>query len=442
MKRIFNDFAYTDAPRENCWWDQTCAATDRSALEGDVSCDVAIVGGGFTGLSAALRLAEAGYSAVVLENRYVGWGASGRNGGFCCLGGGRLSDAALDKLAGREDRLRFRAAELAAINFVDALITRHGIEVDRHSDGEIELAHRPKDMDDFRTRAREVRENYGLEARLIDPADFAAHGLSGPFHGALHIPAGFALNPRKYVTGLAAAAEKAGAVIYHGTPALEVRQAAQGHDVRTPKGRVHAQKVIVATNGYSSEDLVPGLSARYMPTQSTVLVTRPLTEAELDAAGWKSDYMSADTRNLLHYFRLMPDRRMLFGMRGGLVTGKAAETRAIARVRRDFEKFFPAWKDVETPYQWSGMVCLSRAQMPFVGKLPDPGAVYASLCYHGNGVAMGSYSGGLVADLVMGKPIDRPYPQVMQKRLRKFELGRLRRLLMPFAYLGFALSDH
>ncbi|MAB17654.1 MAG: hypothetical protein CMN07_10950, partial [Roseobacter sp.] len=75
MKRIFNDFAYTDAPRENCWWDQTCAATDRSALEGDVSCDVAIVGGGFTGLSAALRLAEAGYSAVVLENRYVGWGA-------------------------------------------------------------------------------------------------------------------------------------------------------------------------------------------------------------------------------------------------------------------------------------------------------------------------------------------------------------------------------
>ncbi|HBM40270.1 MAG TPA: FAD-dependent oxidoreductase, partial [Sulfitobacter sp.] len=91
---------------------------------------------------------------------------------------------------------------------------------------------------------------------------------------------------------------------------------------------------------------------------------------------------------------------------------------------------------------WSGMVCLSRAQMPFVGKLPDPGAVYASLCYHGNGVAMGSYSGGLVADLVMGKPIDRPYPQVMQKPLRKFELGRLRRLLMPFAYLGFALSDH
>ena len=104
-----------------------------------------------------LSLAQAGTDVIVLEAMYPGWGASGRNGGFCCLGGGRLSDAALDKLAGREDRLRFRAAELAAINFVDALITRHGIEVDRHSDGEIELAHRPKDMDDFRTRAHEVR---------------------------------------------------------------------------------------------------------------------------------------------------------------------------------------------------------------------------------------------------------------------------------------------
>ncbi len=135
MKRIFSDFAYTDAPRENCWWDQTCAATDRSALEGDVSCDVAIVGGGFTGLSAALRLAEAGYSAVVLENRYVGWGASGRNGGLCCPGGGRLRDAAPDKLPGRGARLRLRAAEPAALTRAEALRTRPGNGGGRHTGG-------------------------------------------------------------------------------------------------------------------------------------------------------------------------------------------------------------------------------------------------------------------------------------------------------------------
>lgn len=442
MKRIFNGFAYTDEPRKNCWWDQTCDIVDRPALNGDVSCDVAVVGGGFTGLSAALRLAEAGYSVVVLEHRYVGWGASGRNGGFCCLGGGRLDDAALDKLAGREDRLNFRAAELAAINFVDDLISRHNIDVDRHSDGEIELAHRPKDMDGFGARVDAVRENYGLSARLIERKDFASNGLSGPFHGALHIPAGFALNPRKYVTGLAATAEKAGAVIYHDTAAIKIRQTTKGHEIQTPQGRLTAEKVIIATNGYSSENVVPSLTARYMPAQSTVLVTRPLSKTELEEAGWTTDFMASDTRNLLHYFRLMPDRRMLFGMRGGLLTGKSAEGRAVGRVRRDFEKFFPAWKHVETPLHWSGMVCLSRAQMPFVGKLPDPGGLYASLCYHGNGVAMGSYSGGLIADLVMDKPIDRPYPQIMQNPLRKFELGRMRRLLMPLAYLGFALSDY
>jgi glycine/D-amino acid oxidase-like deaminating enzyme len=441
VKHIYGGFAYSDAPRANCWWDQTCETVERPALRGDQHCDVAIVGGGFTGLSAALHLAQEGVKAVVLESRYVGWGASGRNGGFCCLGGGRLSDKTLDRKFGRKDRLEFHAAELAAINLVDALTTDHGIEIDRHSDGETELAHRPKDMDDLRNRVHEIKENYGLDATLIERSALADHGLTGSFHGALTIPAGFALNPRKYVTGLAAAAEKAGAVIYHNTTAQEIKQSSGDFMVQTATGTLKAQKLLIATNGYSSEGLPDWLGGRYMPAQSSVIVTRPLTDDEINAAGWSSNQMVYDTRHLLHYFRLLPDRRMLFGMRGGLLTGPAAEKRAIANVRRDFEVMFPTWRHVETPFAWSGMVCIARDQMPFVGPVPKREGMFASLCYHGNGVAMGSYCGALVADVILGKPNKRAYPKSMQSPLTRFEFGRFRRALLPIAYLGYAISD-
>lgn len=441
MKHIFGDFAYTDAPRARCWWNETCDIPERPALAGDVKCDVAIIGGGFTGVSAALHLAEAGIDVVLIENRFIGWGASGRNGGFCCLGGGRLGDAAVDRKYGRQERLAFRAAELAAIRLVEDRLTRHQIEVDRHSDGETELAHRPRDMEDFRSGVARVKENYGLDATLVEKDDLADHGFSGPFFGALTIPAGFGLNPRKYITGLAAAAEEAGAVIYHDTPATRVRRTGNGHEIQTLVGKISASRVIFATNGYSSEDLPEWFAGRYMPAQSSVIVSRPLTDQDLDDAGWKSRQMVYDTRNLLHYFRLMPDNRMLFGMRGGLMTGEGAEARAVRRVRQDFDAMFPAWQNVETPHGWSGMVCLARDQMPFVGAVPGEPGLFASLCYHGNGVAMGSYAGALVADAVQGKPTEHIYPDIMRRPLAKFELGRLRRALMPAAYLGFALAD-
>ena len=284
-------------------------------------------------------------------------------------------------------------------------------------------------------------ENYGVTARLTEKADLAAEGLNAGFEGAITVPIGFGLNPRKYVTALAQAAEEAGAMIYHNSPALNVARRDGAFDVTTPTGRIRAERVIIATNGYSSDDLPPWLAARYMPTQSSVIVTRPLTEAELAAQGWTSQQASYDSRHLLHYFRLTPDNRMLFGVRGGLLSNPASEARALRRARADFEAMFPAWRNVETPHGWSGMVCIARNRMPFVGEVPDQPGMFAGLCYHGNGVAMGSYSGALLADLVRGKMPERPYPAPMRGPLARFELGRFRRAVMPFVYAGFALSD-
>ncbi|MEM6939037.1 MAG: FAD-binding oxidoreductase [Pseudomonadota bacterium] len=440
MRRIFGEFAYSDAPRANCWWDETCTPPSRPALIGDSQVDVAIIGGGFTGLSAALHLAEAGVSVAVVEAQHIGWGASGRNGGFCCLGGGMLSDAALDRVFGKEGRLEWRASEVAAVRFVHDLITRFGIDVDRHSDGETQVAHRPKDFDAMQAEAAHCAENYGLEARLTAPKDMEAEGLAAGFHGAITVPIGFALNPMKYVTGLAAAAEQAGARLFHHSAVTRLAQVGQGYRLCTPAGSVLAQKVLIATNGYSSEDLPGWLAGRYMPTQSSILVTRPLTQTELGAQGWTSGQACYDTRHLLHYFRLMPDNRMLFGVRGGLLASAGSEGRALARARRDFERFFPAWQQVETSHAWSGLVSIARDRMPFVGPVPGAPGIFASLCYHGNGVAMGSYCGALLADLVTGGTA-RIRPRAVERPLARFPLGPLRRAVMPFAYAGFALAD-
>ena len=163
MKRIFDEYAYGEGPRAGCWWDETSRAEPRPVVDQSLRTDVAIIGAGFTGLSAALHLARAGISATVLEAKNVGWGASGRNGGFCCLGGGIESDAALDKRFGVKGRIDFRRTELAAIQYVESLIGELGIDVDRHSDGETSLAHRPKDMVELIAAGATIQENYGVD---------------------------------------------------------------------------------------------------------------------------------------------------------------------------------------------------------------------------------------------------------------------------------------
>ena len=441
MRRIYPAYAYGQGPRSGCWWDQTVQTKSRPPLQGTQRCDVAVIGGGFTGISAALHLAEAGVAVTVLEQHRVGFGASGRNGGFCCIGGGMLSDAALDALHGRSGRLAWRKAELDAIACVEDLLARHGIDVDRHSDGETQLAHRPKDYDAMQAEVAEYAENYGFEARLTPPSDLEEEGLNAGFHGAITIPVGFGLNPGKYITGLADAAESAGATICHDSGVTGISRSAQGYRLEIAQGAVLADKVIIGTNGYSSEDLPAWFASRYMPTQSSIIVSRPLTQSELGAQGWTSGQACYDTRHLLHYFRLMPDNRMLFGVRGGLLATPGSEARAYRRARADFERMFPAWQQVSTEHAWSGMVCIARDRMPFVGEIPDQPGMYAGLCYHGNGVAMASYAGVILTDLARGVSPRVGYPAAMQRPLAKFELGRFRRAVMPVAYAGFALSD-
>lgn len=440
MQRIYEAFAYAQGPLERCLWNEVPALAGFTTLEGDVRADVAVIGGGYTGLSAALHLAKAGVGVTLLEAERIGWGASGRNGGFCCLGGGKIGNAALERAFGAEGRQAFHDAERAAVALAGDLIDRHGIEVDRHSEGETILGHTARHMAALRAEVAEIARDTGTAPVLHDKGDLPSLGMTGPFHGGLTIPVGFALNPRKYVQGLARAAQAAGALLHDGSPVTGIRQEA-GFVLTTPRGRLRAKRLILATNGYSSEDIPGWLRARYLPLQSNILATRVLTQAELEAQGWTSRQMTYDTRNLLHYFRLLPDNRFLFGMRGGVYATRGATERILRKLHRDFEAMFPAWRRVERPHVWSGLVCLSRNRTPFVGAIPGMPGGFVGLAYHGNGVAMGTYAGHLLASLAQGKAPDGPYPAAFAAPPRRFPLGRHRRALLTGINAALTLAD-
>lgn len=440
MTRICHPFSYSDGPVEACFWDETVSPGPRAPLTGQVSVDVAVIGGGYTGLSAALHLAEAGRSVALLEENQPGWGASGRNGGFCCIGGSKMSGSKMRKRYGDAAYRDYRLAERDAVDLVADLLERHGIEADTHSKGETQFAHRAKDFAGFETELREIRDLYGKDAEILAPEDLARNGMNGPFHGALTSPIGFALNPRKYALGLADAAKKAGAQIFGNTSVASVEGQDGDFTVRTSNGLVKAGKVVVATNGYSSETVPGWMRGRYFPAQSSIIVTRPLTDAELEAQGWTTLQMSYDTRNILHYFRLMPNRQFLFGMRGGLSTSERVHHAIKSEIRRDFDAMFPAWAKVETPWYWSGFVCYSADMTPFAGEMPGNPGMYAGFAYHGNGVAMGSYCGALLAQKIL-KSGTLSHPDIIAMSPKRFPGGRFRRLALWPAYLAYGLKD-
>lgn len=443
MRRIFPAYAYGDGPIAGCYWAETVPdfGFSHASASGNINADVVIMGAGFTGLSAALHLALDGVDVVVVDSKYPGWGASGRNGGFCCLGGAKASSEDIARRFGQDALTGWRQAERDAVALVDELMKVHRIEADRHSDGETILAHNDRTSRELLKDLDRVKAEYGVDATWHSPDELQRMGMAGPFKAGLTIPIGFALNPRKYISGLLNAVLTAGGRVHGHTPVQRITRDGGGFTLKTDKATLRAKRLIIATNGYSSEDMPPWMAGRYLPAQSNVLVTRPLSRAELDRAGWTSRQMAYDTRNLLHYFRLLPDNRFLFGMRGGLLASEKAEQGITARARRHFEKMFPAWRDVETPHGWSGMVCFSSNLTPFCGPIPDLPGAFAGFAFHGNGVAMGTYTGALLADLVQDKPTRRPHPQVMRAAAPRFPLGRFRRALLPAGYALAGLRD-
>lgn len=427
------------------WWEASAGdPVEAPPLLVPRQVDVAIIGGGFTGLNAALALAEGGSAPLVLEAGPIGWGASGRNGGFCCLGSAKLPWGKIIARFGLEEAQRFFRLQVAAIDHVRALLAHHGIEAETGPAGEAVLSHHPHAIDELKAEQALYRSAFATDCTLLSREDLVARGLAtSEAEAGLFVPHGFPLHPLKYLRGLARAVQAAGIALHGRSPVIAWTREGRRHRLLTPGGSVLADRVVVATAGFTRDDLHPAFAGRLLPVLSNIAVTRPLTAAEQAAQGFSTRTMCADTRHLLHYFRLLPDGRLMFGARGGVSAAPAAEPAMRRRLQADIARMFPHFAGAEITHFWRGLTDLAFDLLPHRGETED-GSVHYLLAFHGNGVAMGSYGGALlgralVGQLGGGQAVDLPAP--IRQPLPRFPLPALRQTYLRAAYAGFALRD-
>ena len=367
---------------------------DRPELAGDVDCDVCVVGGGFTGLSTALHLAERGYSVVVLESRRMGWGASGRNGGQ--LGSGLRSGAsAMIARFGRDHARRLWDLAEEAKATVRERIARHDIACD-YKPGFLLAAAKPRHMA-WMTREAELRERHFdyPHARVVSADEVQAMVASRRYHGGVFDAGAGHLHPLNYALGLARAAEDAGARLFEDSPATAVEPGSRPA-VRTARGCVRARYVVLCCNGHLGR-LERRIAGTIMPVANYMLATAPLG-AERATALIPDDIAICDTKFVVDYFRLSADRRLLFG---GGETYSGREPRDLKRfVRTYMLRVFPALADAPVDYAWGGTLAITLSRLPHFGRLD--GDVYFAHGFSGHGVALTSLAGKLIAEAIAG----------------------------------------
>lgn len=376
---------------------------DDGPVRGDIDVDVAIVGSGFTGLSAALTLArDFGVRAVVLEANRAVWGCTSRNGGQGQNASGRLYRSQWISRWGLDTAKRLDAEIREGFEYWKGLVAQ--VDCDAQPGGHLYTAHRQKKIAFLANEARVMREVFGYDAKMLSQAELRERYVHDhEAVGAMHEPDGVGVHPLKLAYGYLRQARALGVRVHPSSPVLRWRKEPGAILLETPGGVVRARRVAFATGGYTAQGVNPLLDNRIMPVLSNSLVTRVLTPAEREAAGLKSTVFITDTRTLRFYYRLLPDGRMQIGSRSALHGADAQHPRHLALLREGLARKFPSLRNVDVAYSWWGWVDVSHDMMPRVTQ-PDPAQpVYYAFGYGGNGVAFSAQAGKRLAERMMGK---------------------------------------
>jgi len=365
--------------------------------------DVVVVGGGYTGLSAARQLARSGASVAVVDRGRVGSGASSRNAGQV-LTGLKLDVATLVSRYGEARARELFEASRQAIVALEQIVADESIACELERTGHLQAAAKPSHLRDYRAEQALLARVFGHQVSIIDAHDQSTELGARGYYGLLVDQQSCAINPAKYVQGLAAAATRAGATLFEHTAVLQMMRTANGWTLSTRRGDLHARDILIATNGYTDK-AAPALQRRLIPIGSYIICTAPLA-ASLAARLLPKRRMAFDSRHFLHYFRLTADNRLLFGGRAEFSepTLESAK-RAGTILQRAMVATFPDLASTPVDYTWSGHVAFTRDQMPRAGLMDD--AFYAG-GYSGHGIAMATYLGGLIARRIAGERFEHP----------------------------------
>ena len=370
--------------------------------------DVAVIGSGFTGLSAARTLAQRGARVAVFESETIGWGASSRNGGMV-LTGLKLGVSQLMSKYGPVRTRQMYAASLASIDCVEQIVNEEGIDCNFSRCGHLEVACKQKHFDDYQRQAEIIEVECNHKLRVVARSELHQEIGSNIYFGGMVDETSAGCNPARYVAGLARAAMRAGVEIYEHARVNRIerdsRQGELGWKIVTSRGQVWAHEVFVGTSGYSGR-VTPALQKKIIPIGSFIITTEVLPRALAQELSPRNR-MIYDSKNYLYYYRLTPDGRMLFGGRAAFFPENDQTIRRSARLlRRGMIEVFPQLRDARVEYVWGGTLDFAFDVMPHAGQADG---IYYAVGYAGHGVAMATYQGQKIAQMMAGDNPENPF---------------------------------
>jgi glycine/D-amino acid oxidase-like deaminating enzyme len=398
--------------KEKNYWQDTVAEPAAGAtgpLPDKV--DVAVVGGGFCGLSAARVLAQRGVRVALLEAESLGWGASCRNGGMV-LTGMKLPVPTLIKRYGREAVQRMYAASLESIDLVEWLVKEEGIDCDFSRCGHLEVACKQSHFDDYAAAAARIKSEFNHELRIVPKNALQSEIGSQIYFGGMVDETSAGVNPARYVHGLAKAAQRHGACLFDHTRVTSVSLHPNGASgsfrVETSRGSLTAKEVLLASGAYTTE-ATPALRKKVIPIGSYIIATEILPDA-LAAEVSPRNRMIYDSKHFLYYYRLTPDNRMLFGGRAAFFPESESMVRESAELlRKGMIEVYPQLRDTKVEYVWGGTLDFAMDVMPHSGKIDG---MHFALGFAGHGVAAATWMGAKLAATICGDPDDNPFSRI------------------------------
>ena len=423
---------YNFAENGNIFWENKDNLYHIPKTELDETYDIVIVGGGITGLSAAYHLNN-DKKILIIDKHNIGYGGSNRNGGFCCLGGTKLSFEEIDRKYGRSDLEYFFQIQKSAIDLVENIL---GKKIEKNEKGEITYYYNTKQ---FNKDLRELDKykdllNINYEKLTFSSLKQNRQLISGAV-GAIRLNYGFGINPKNLVCSLVNKISKSENVQFlENTEVKYIKKERSNFEIEISTRKIKSKKIIIATNGYLNSKKISGrIYKNIIPALSNILVTEPIDKNLF--TDWKTNVLCTDNKKLLHYFRLLDDNRILFGGRGGHSYKNTTTYKII--LENDFKLMFPEFNEIKFEYFWRGLVGVTYDKIAHIGMNDKK---YYAYGYNGNGVSISTFFGKLLAELIDEKITLDDLPKCVTSFPKSMNFPILKRFYLFLAYQFYGLK--